>query len=54
MTTALPLACYFALNNKTIDVNYVDSSTFYKLDIKSIHIDKVSLGKPIFEQIAGT
>jgi hypothetical protein len=54
MTIALPLACYYALNNKTIDVNYVESSTLYKLDIKSIHIDKVKLGKPIFEQIAGT
>ena len=55
LTTALPLAIYFALNNKTIDLNITDSSSMlYKLTLKSVHINTVSAGHPIFEQVNGT
>jgi hypothetical protein len=56
MATALPLACYFGLNNKTINLN-IDSkaSWFYHIILDSMHIGKVSVGKPsVFEQIPGT
>jgi hypothetical protein len=55
LTTALPLACYYALNNKTIDLNISDSSSWlYTLELNSVHIEKVSLGMPVFEQVKGT
>lgn len=55
LTTALPLACYFGLTNKTLNVNYHKESLFYSLNINSIHINSVSLNpKPVFEQEPGT
>lgn len=56
MATALPLACYFGLNNKTIELD-IDShkAFFYHIVLKSMHIGKVNVGKPsVFEQIPGT
>jgi len=56
MATALPLACYFGLNNKTIKLD-IDSksSFFYHIILNSMHIGKVNVGKPsVFEQINGT
>ena len=51
MTIAMPLACYFALNNKTVELNVSESSSiFYKLTLNSMHINTVTLGKPVFEQ----
>jgi hypothetical protein len=51
MATALPLACYFALNNKTFDLNIDDKQSYlYHLKLKSMHINKVAIGKPsVFE-----
>lgn len=54
LTTAVPLAAYFALNNKTFPLNIVESHIAYKLEVKSIHINTVSLGTPVFEQVNGT
>lgn len=50
LQTALPLAAYFALNNKTIDLNIEESSSIlYKLSLKSVHLNTVDVGKPVFE-----
>lgn len=55
LTTALPLAVYYGLNNKTINLDITESSSIlYKLNLKSVHIKKVSLGQPVFEQVKGT
>lgn len=54
LTTALPLAAYFGLNNKTIPLNIKESSIFYKLTLNSIHINTVSLGMPVFEKYDDT
>lgn len=55
MATALPLACYFGLNNKTIKLDIDSKSSFYHLILNSMHIGKVNVGKPsVFEQIPGT
>jgi hypothetical protein len=50
LTTALPLAVYYGLNNKTIELDISDSSSYlYKLNLKSVHIKKVGMGLPVFE-----
>jgi hypothetical protein len=55
MTTALPLACYFALNNKTFDLKLDQKSMFYHLILNSMHLDTVSVGAgTVFEQLPGT
>jgi hypothetical protein len=55
LTTAVPLACYFALNNKTIALNYSDSTSWlYKIELNSLHIETVTLGKPMFEGVKGS
>ena len=54
LTTALPLAVYYGLNNKTIKLDITESSTLYKMQLKSVHIKKVSLGQPVFEQVKGS
>jgi len=56
MGIALPFACQTALDNKTINVNMTDNSSwFYSLSLKSAHINEVNLGKDIhFRQIDGT
>lgn len=55
LTTALPLAVYYGLNNKTINLDITESSSIlYKLNLKSVHIKKVSLGQPVFEQVKGS
>jgi len=55
LTTALPLAVYYGLNNKTINLDITESSSIlYKVNLKSVHIKKVSLGQPVFEQVKGT
>jgi len=38
LTTALPLAVYYGLNNKTIKLDITESSTFYKMQLNSVHI----------------
>jgi hypothetical protein len=56
MATALPLALYFGLNNKTFNLKIDDhSSWFYNIKLKSMHIDSASVGAPsVFEQLPGT
>lgn len=54
LSTALPLACYFALNNKTIQVGLSEKSLLGTLTLESLHINTVSVGQPVFEQINGT
>lgn len=55
LQTAVPLVCYFALKNKTIELNITDDSSYlYKFVLDSIHINQVSLGTPVFEQLNGT
>lgn len=54
LQTAIPLACYFALNNKTINLDYVEKSFLYTLNFKSVHLNTVEIGMPQFEQVPGT
>jgi hypothetical protein len=56
MATALPLACYFGLNNQTFDLNIDERKWFlYRIVLKSMHINTVSVAKPtVFEQLPGT
>ena len=54
LQTAIPLACYFALNNKTINLNIEEKSLLYKLTLKSVHLNTVDIGSPVFEQVPGT
>jgi hypothetical protein len=35
----VPILSYYMINNKTIDVNYVETALAYKLEIDQIHID---------------
>ena len=56
MATFVPILSYYSLNNKTIEINYVDNSSYlYKFVLNSIHLNKVTGFKPlIFEQVVGT
>lgn len=38
-TVFVPILSYYMINNKTLDIGYVESSFLYKLDIESIHIN---------------
>jgi len=54
--TLIPIGAYFGLNNKTFDVNIVDSSSiFYKLILNKIHVvDASGFTTTVFEEVTGT
>lgn len=53
--TFIPILSYYMLKDKTIDIDFHDSSFLYKLDLDTILIDEVTgFTEKKFEMIPGT
>lgn len=55
MKSVVPLAAYYAFQNQTFDINYEDKALLYKIEVDTIHFNKVSGFKDLrFEFVEGT